>query len=137
MNTLIRNEQNWARYSVLLNCNESQSFGVFQLLVTDAAKTWCPKLGTANSILREWPGNIRELYESCGSPPCTNLFHNSFDEISHEGVKMIYGHFLTVSILNSSGQNDESEEFSETNFLRLFLKSNTWLFHFNRNRKRL
>lgn len=49
---------------------------------------------------------------------------------------MICGHFLTVSILNSSGQNDESEEFSETN-ITLFLESNTLLLHCNRNRKRL
>lgn len=56
--------------------------------------------------------------------------------ISHEGVKMIYGYYLTVGMLNTSGQNDESEEFSGSN-IKLVLKSNTLLLHCNRNRKRL
>lgn len=47
-------------------------------------------------------------------PLQASIFHKPFNETSHEAIKMIYGRFLIVSILNSSIKQYEGEIFSET-----------------------
>lgn len=81
---------------------------------TDAARS---QSKMSNSIMTSSGNSLGFCKSSAMSglqkSPYPSIFLKSFYKASHKTIKMIYGCFLTISILNSSGKKDEAETFSK------------------------